>query len=108
MTDRDDSVEVRLRGVIKEVLSLTCETHTDLGRALGMPGRLVARRQAGTTQWSVPELGQLAGHWNIPPWCLLSDLPDVLLALPEKRVAELRGAKGHQPVHFKPPTPVAA
>lgn len=108
MTDRDDPVEVRLRGVIKEVLSLTCETHTDLGRALEMPGRLVARRQNGTTQWSVPELGRLASHWSIPPWCLLSDLPSVLAELPEERVAELRGAKGLRPVHFKPPAPVAA
>jgi hypothetical protein len=108
MTDRDDPVEVRLRGVIKEVLSLTCETHTDLGRAIGMEGRLVARRQSGSTQWSVPELGLLASHWDIPPWCLLSDLRSVLAELPEKRVAELRGAKGLQPVHFKPPAPVAA
>ncbi|MFD8666594.1 hypothetical protein ACFV1U_14475 [Streptomyces microflavus] len=108
MNDREDPVEVRLRGVIKEVLSLTCETHPDLGHAIGMPGRLIRRRQNGTTQWSISELGKLADHWNIPPSCLLSDLDGVLAELPEERVAELRSTKGFQPVHFKPSAPVAA
>jgi hypothetical protein len=108
MADRGNPLEVRLREVIKEVLSLTCETHTDLGRAIGLSGALVGRRQSGATQWSIPEVGRLAEHWHIPPECLLAGLDPVLTALPEKRVAQLRAAKGHQPVHFKPPTPVAA
>ncbi|WP_326581603.1 helix-turn-helix domain-containing protein (plasmid) [Actinacidiphila glaucinigra] len=103
MADRGHPVEVELRKVIRTVLSLTCETNTDLGRAIGLSGALVGRRLSGTTQWSVPELGKIATHWGIPPSCLLSDLSDVLTALPEDRVAQLRAAKGHQPVHFKPP-----
>ena len=108
MADRGYPLEASLREVIKEVLSLTCENHTDLGRAIGMSGTLVSRRQSGSTQWSVSELGRLAEHWGIPPGVLLAGLKAALLALPEERVAQRRAAKGHQPVPFKPSTPVAA
>lgn len=108
MADQGYPLEVSVREVIKEVMSLTCENFTDLGRAIGMSGALVGRRQSGVTQWGVPELGRLGEHWGIPASCLLTNLKTVLTALPEQRVAQLRAAKGHQPVPFKPSTVVAA
>lgn len=97
-----------LRTIVREVRSITCESNADLGRAIGMSGALVGRRQAGTTQWSVREIGALAAHWHIDRWWLHARLEEVLRELPEERVAELRALKGYQPVPFKPPRPVAA
>src|SRR5437879_4156184 len=107
MPEHRHPVEGALRATIASVLAVTGETHTDLGKAIGLSVALVGRRQRGVTPWSVAELGRLAEHWGIPPFSLLSDPRDTLAALPPERVAHLRTARG-LPAHFGPKAPVAA
>lgn len=108
MTGRERDALGTVRVIIKHVMSLTQETYVDIGMAIGMRPAVVGRRQSGTTKWTVDELGCLARHWGVPLWCLFTDVQRVLHEMDVDRVTELRAAKDLAPLHFKPPTPIAA
>jgi hypothetical protein len=93
MSEQPHPAEDALRATIRSLLAVTGETHTDLGREIGLSVTLVGRRQRGTTPWSVAELGRIAEHWGIPCSLLFSDPRTALASLPEERVTELRTAK---------------
>lgn len=104
--EHDELENVRV--IIRHIRSLTQETHVDLGTAIGMKGLLVGRRQNGSTDWSVNELGRIARHWGLELSCLFTDVKLAVAAMDDERLTELRAAKGLGPLHFKPSTPVAA
>ncbi|MFB7836222.1 hypothetical protein [Streptomyces sp. NPDC056056] len=97
-----------VRVIIRHIQSLTQETYVDLGAAIGMRGLLVGRRQNGSTDWSVNELGRIARHWGFELSCLFTTVKDAVAAMDEERLTELRAAKGLSPLDLKPSTPVAA
>lgn len=87
-------IEDLIRTSVAAVMTITGESLTDIGRAVGLADTLVSRRQRGQTSWRVSDIGRLADHWRIPPYSLISGPSDAVNALDPSRVAELRDAKG--------------
>jgi hypothetical protein len=48
-------------------------SRTDLAHALDCDGSTVSRALSGQRHWSVPDLGQLAEMFDVPPQLLLDD-----------------------------------